>query len=373
MYKAKSDGGWLLSQLQNRPKTGIYFIAGHGSDNPEIEKKIPKGCKYCTFAECGLQTFATDPRFFHIEQEFIKGNPIFERPTLINKFLRKIYKEHLKTNNRQYLRNAKSSISIKNYSKNFQKIPNNYTAERARHTYTMSTYNLFSYFNTYNIDNFCNDLASYLKYSFLDKDTVEGFFNNLNYKIGYSGIIKLTEQATETPLEDLRTYQLFNPEDFDFFYVLIQIYGEEDFESKSMQHIHNDVHRLIEETIDNANIDLTPMIEDSFKYSFFPTVEKVLYFYNNIAVNVRTVLDFQFQFNQWFTITQQDLFHYLPGTYYNFICRSTNDEDKAMLRRQLSSINPIGSLKTRKMNRINRTRKRKRDKFFSPNENQNVL
>ena len=60
MYNPKSDGGWLLEKLQNKPKTGIYFIAGHGSDNPRIEKKIPKGCKYCTFT--------TDPRFFHIEQ-----------------------------------------------------------------------------------------------------------------------------------------------------------------------------------------------------------------------------------------------------------------------------------------------------------------
>jgi len=59
----------------------------------------------------------------------------------------------------------------------------------------------------------------------------------------------------------------------------------------------------------------------------------------------------------------------LPGTYYNFICRYTLNEDKAMLRRQLSSLNPIGALKTRKMNRMNRTRKRKRDKFFSPNQN----
>jgi len=353
-YKPKSDGGWLLSQLHNKPTTGIYYIGGHGNDNPGIEKKIPKGCKYCTFAECGIRTLATDPRVVNIEYEFIKGNRMFEKPTLVNKFLRKMYKEHsLKTSNRQHLRNTKSSISIKNYSKNFKRITNNYTAERARHTYTMSTYTLFSYYNTYNIDKFCNDLASYLKHAFLDEGTIKEFFNKLEYRIGYSGIIKLGEAESKTPSKKLRTYPLFNPEDFDFFYDLIETYGDEDFNSKSMQDIYDDIYKLIEKTINNSNIDLTEMIEDSFKYSLFPTVERVLYFYKNVAENVRTVLDFKYQFDGWVTITQQDLFHYLPGTYYNFICRSARDEEKAMKRRQLSPLNPIGALKTRK-NRIRR-------------------
>ena len=70
-YKPRSPGGKLLKQLE-RPKDGIYLITGHGSDNPGVEKKIPKGCKYCTFAECGLTTSSEDPRVIRIENEFMK-------------------------------------------------------------------------------------------------------------------------------------------------------------------------------------------------------------------------------------------------------------------------------------------------------------
>ena len=344
MYRPRSYGGKLLSQL-HRPKNGIYFIAGHGEDNPKIEKKIPKGCMYCTFAECGLETFATDPRFVNIEYEFIKGNPIFKKPTSVNKLLYKLSKQYSsEIQNIPEIRNTKSSISIKNYGRTFKKITKNYTAERARHTYIYSTYSPFSFFISYSIHNFCNDLAVHLKHAFLEKDMVRDFFNNLNYRIGYSGIIKFTEQ--ETPSKDLRVYQMFNPEDFDFFYVMLEIYmndenREQYFEYKSEEQIYNDIYRFVEETINNSNIDLTSMIEDSFKYSFFPSVDMVLKFYKTSTI--RNILDFVYEFNYWFTITQQDLFEYLPGTYYNFICRNTYDLEKTMERRQLSPLNPIGT------------------------------
>ena len=360
MYKARSPGGEILSQLE-RPTDGIYFIAGHGADNPGVEKKIPKGCKYCTFAECGLLTYGKDPRIVYVEKEFMKGNRMFERPTSVNKFLHKISKEHRsEINNRSQIRNTKSSITIKNYSKNFQKIPKNHTAERARHTYILSGYNLFAYNESeYNINDLCNDLTTYvLEGDDIDEDYVRSLFDKLEFVLERSGIIKFTEELRDA---NKRTeYELFPQDDFDFFYDLfIEYCNSEKFLKND---IYEEIYKLIEHTLNTANKDLTDLIKEIFKYSFFPSVDMVLEFYETTTIH--NILDFKYHFNRRFNITQDDLFRYLPGTYYNFICRSTNDEDKAMLRRQLSSMNPIGSLKTRKMNRINRTRKR--DKFFSP-------
>jgi len=375
-YKPRSPGGWLLKQLQ-RPKDGIYFIAGHGADNPGVEKKIPKGCKYCTFAECGFLTYGKDPRIVYVEKEFMKGNHMFERPTLVNKFLDKISKEHRsEINNRSQIRNKKSSISIKNYSKNFQKIPKNYTAERARHTYTLSGYSLLAYNESeYNINDLCNDLTTYvLEGDDIDENYVRSLFDKLEFVLERSGIIKFTEEPRDANKHTY--YDMFPQDDFDFFYDLfVEYYNSE----KSLKHdiyeeIYEEIYKLIEHTLNTSNKDLTDIIKEIFKYSFFPSVDMVLEFYE--TTTIRNILEFKHHFNRRFNITQDDLFHYLPGTYYNFICRSTNDEDKAMLRRQLSSMNPIGALKTRKMNRINRTRKRKRNKFFSSNnlnENQNVF
>lgn len=369
MYKARSAGGEILSQLE-RPTDGIYFIAGHGADNPGVEKKIPKGCKYCTFAECGLLTYGRDPRIVYVEKEFMKGNRMFKKPTSVNDFLHKISKKHRsEINNRSPLRTAKSSISIKNYSKTFKKIPKSHTAERARHTYTLSGYNLFAYNETeYNINDLCNDLTRYvIEGDDIDEDYVRSLFDKLEFVLERSGIIKYTEEPRDA---NKRTeYELFPQDDFDFFYDLfIEYYNSEKFlKHDKDEEIYEEIYKLVEHTLNTANKDLTDLIKEIFKYSFFPSVDMVLEFYE--TTTIRNILDFKYHFNKRFTITQDDLFHYLPGTYYNFICRYTLNEDKAMLRRQLSNMNPIGALKTRKMNRINRTRKRKRDKFFSPNQN----
>ena len=356
MYKPRSPGGEILSQLQNRPKDGIYFIAGHGADNPGVEKKIPKGCKYCTFAECGLSTYSRDPRIVYVEKEFMKGNPMFNNPTLVNKFLDKISKKHKsEINNRSPLRNTKSSISIKNYSKTFQKIPKSHTAERARHTYTLSGYSLFAYNETeYNINDLCNDLTQYVSETDdIDKDYIIELFNRLEFVLEHSGIIKFTEEPRE-PNKRI-VYDVFPQDDVDFFYDLfIEYYNSEKFLKK--HDIYEEIYKLVEHTINTANKDLTDLIKEIFKYSFFPSVDMVLEFYE--TTKIRNILEFKYHFNRRFNITQDDLFHYLPGTYYNFICRYTTNEDKAMLRRQLSPLNPLTRKRSRKSQKSRRSQKK---------------
>ena len=78
----------------------------------------------------------------------------------------------------------------------------------------------------------------------------------------------------------------------------------------------------------------------------------VLEFYNKIRkTRFNNIFDFKDEFNKRFDITQEDLFHYLPGTYYSFICRTTINDNKAMMRRQLSPLNPL----TRKRKSLNYT------------------
>lgn len=334
MYKPKSPGGEILEKLQNKPTDGIYFIAGHGTDNPTIEKKIPKGCKYCTFAECGLMTSATDIRIIHITNEFIKGNPIFKKPTSVNKLLQKMYRNHSVRINNSFTKNTKRSISIKNYSRTFQKIPKTHTAERARHTYTLSTYTLFSYYDGYNIKDFLKDITK----ETYTKDDIEYFFNNMHYEMGYSGIIQLTEREPT----NIRMYKMFHEDDFEYFYEL--------YDSS------NDIVTCMKKTINHSRMNLTEMIKESFQYSIFPTVDMVLLFYNSIRDNVKNILQFKYEYNKRFEITQQDLFHYLPGTYYNFICRSTSNVEGARLRRQLSPMNPIGKSLKRTLKSLPRNR-----------------
>jgi hypothetical protein len=67
----------------------------------------------------------------------------------------------------------------------------------------------------------------------------------------------------------------------------------------------------------------------------------VLDFYETNKKKIHNIFDFKYEYANQFDITQDDLFHYLPGTYYNFICRSTINEGKTMLRRELSRINPL--------------------------------
>jgi len=342
MYKPRSPGGDLLKELE-RPKDGIYLITGHGSDDPGVEKKIPKGCKYCTFAECGLRTSSEDPRIIHIENEFMKGNPIFEKPTFVNKFLHTISKKYKNNINKNIMiKGTKSSISIKNYSKTFKKIPKSYTAERARHTYTLSTYSLFAYNQTYGINEFINDIKHVKD---ITKKYITDLFDKLEYVVEYSGIIKFTEEPREPNKK--HTYKIFDSDDIDYFYDLFQDY----IKKSNIQNVG--IYTLINDMLyrENRNVDLTPIIKESFKYSFFPPVEDVLEFYENHLQKTRfnNILDFKYHFNRQFDITQQDLFYYLPGTYYNFICRNVEDEDEAMMRRQLSPMNPL----TRKRKNLN--------------------
>ena len=348
MYKPRSPGGWILSQMQ-RPTNGIYFIAGHGADKPGVEKKIPKSCKYCTFAECGFLTYGRDPRIVYVEEEFMKGNRMFEKPTSVNNFLHKISKKHRsEINNRSQLRNKKSSISIKNYSKKFQTIPKNHTAERARHTYTLSGYSLFAYNESeYNINDLCNDLTRYvIEGDELDEDYVRSLFDKLEFVLERSGIIKFTEEPRDA---NKRTeYELFPQDDFDFFYDLfVEYYNSEKFLKHDIdKEIYEEIYKLVEHTLNTANKDLTDLIKEIFKYSFFPSVDMVLEFYE--TTTIRNILEFKHHFNRRFNTTQDDLFHYLPGTYYNFICRYTDDEEKAMKRRKLSPLNPLTRKKSHK-------------------------
>ena len=346
MYKPKSAGGKHLKQLENKPKTGIYLIAGHGSDDPGIEKKIPKGCKYCTFAECGLITSSEDPRIVHVENEFMKGNKIFEKPTAVNKFLHKTHKTYKKQV--KDLKKTKNSITIKNYSKKFQKIPKNYTAERARHTYSLSEYSLFAYNQSvYFINELCNDLTHIVLEGDIDKNYIRDLFDEVQFILEYSGIIKFIKEPRDSNRRII--YNVFSPEDFDFFFKLFIDYFnsansksyKNSINSTNSINVNKDIHELIKETIYSVNKDLTLVLKESFKYSFFPTVDMVLDFYEKNKKKIHNIFDFKYEYTNKFDITQQDLFHYLPGTYYNFICRTTINEGKTMLRRELSRINPL--------------------------------
>jgi len=351
MYNPKSPGGKLLSQIQGA-KGGIYLIAGHATDNPKKQKKIPKGCMYCTFAECGFSTISEDPRIIHVEKEFMKGNPMFKKPTSVNDFLYKMSKRHRsEIQNIPEIRHTKSSISIKNYGKTFQRTPKRYTAERARHTYSLSQYNLFSYNNsTYSIDNLCNDLTQYIiEEDDIDEYIIRSLFDKVNFILEYSGIIKFREEPRE-PNRRI-TYDIFNEDDFNFFYdLLIEYYNSEKFFEDV---VSEEIYKLINKTIYTSNKDLTYIIEETFKYSFFPSVEMVLEFYKES--NIHNIFDFKYKFRKRFLITQQDLFEYLPGTYYNFVCRNTDYEEKAMERRKLSPLNPL--TRTRKSKRRSSRRK----------------
>lgn len=331
MYKPTSPGGELLEEFQI-PKGGIYFISGHGTDDPAIELAIPKDCRYCTFAECGLKTSAMDPRLISITDEFMKGNLMFKKPTAVNTFLHNLYIKHkAHINSNSFLKNTKSSITIKNYNKTFKMSKNAVTnvtaaakalnvAAKARHTYTLSTYNLFNYHDGYSITDFCNDISQSDSL-----DDIEQSFNNIHYEVGSSGIIKFIEEPRK---QSTRMYKMFTSEDFDFFYNLYK-------DNKS------DIYKLVLWTIYNMSVDLRPMIKESFKYSFFPSVGKVLELYETIRhTKKNNILYFNHEFNKRFKINQQDLFEYLPGTYYNFICRTTDDTERAVIRRELSRMNP---------------------------------
>ena len=339
MYKPTSPGGELLEEFQI-PTGGIYFISGHGTDDPAIEMAIPKDCRYCTFAECGLKTSAMDPRLISITDEFMKGNLMFKKPTAVNTFLRNLYIKHkAHINSNSFLKNTKSSITIKNYNKTFKMSKNTATAAanatanataaaKARHTYTLSTYNLFNYYDGYSITDFCNDISQSDSL-----DDIEQSFNNIHYEVGSSGIIKFIEEPRKQ--STTRVYKMFTSKDFDFFYNLYK-------DNKS------DIYKLVLWTIYNMSVDLSPMIKESFKYSFFPSVGKVLELYETIRhTKKNNILYFNHEFNKRFKINQQDLFEYLPGTYYNFICRTTDDTERAVIRRELSRMNPEGKSRSK--------------------------
>jgi len=363
MYKPRSPGGKLLQYIKHKPNDDIYLIAGHATDNPKKQKKIPKGCKYCTFAECGLSTISEDPRIVYVEKEFMKGNPMFKIPTSVNDFLHKISKQHRsEINSISEIRNTKSSISIKNYSKTFQRINENYTAERARHTYSLSQYNLFSYNNSnYSIDDLCTDLTACILDGDVDDKFIKKLFDNLNFILEYSGIIKFTEEPRE-PNKRV-TYDIFPEDDFDFFYDLfIKYYNSKDFKYIDENDINKEMHKLIDDIINTSNKDLTHIIKETFKYSFFPSVDMVLEFYE--TTDIRNIFDFKYEFRKHFLITQEDLFEYLPGMYYNFICRNTDYEEKAMERRKLSPLNPL--TRTRKSKRKKNQSRRSKKSPTSP-------
>ena len=51
----------------------------------------------------------------------------------------------------------------------------------------------------------------------------------------------------------------------------------------------------------NRNVDLTPVIKESFKYSFFPPVDMVLEFYNKMRkTRFNNIFDFKDEFNKRF-------------------------------------------------------------------------
>lgn len=288
-----SDVSAYINKNKDAYKIGnndIYLVLGHGCDTGE-EFKIPENCTYCPRATCGMHTRVEDRGQIYLIKKFIETK-FFTSPDDLNKRLNMMFISALKP----YTHHNNTGIHKYN----------------SYHMYSNAVYSLLAYYSIPNYFMYISDRFVNLR---IDKFyTIKRIIKDGIY-ISYSGIIKFDKKDTSNYTYTKNIYSLLFDNDADFNYFYQENNGkDEDTIIKNLNTLYKN------KMNENFFIDL---IKYTYKYSFFPSVDDVMTIYNEYTDDIDDMETLQKVINDKFIISQAELFHHFPGTYYNIVCRNS--------------------------------------------------